>query len=153
MRIHQQLHVEHVGQQHTGRILGLAGKSRYRNLCQRRHRLADDVQVLRSIALPLFRCDLLITFDNGVALAMPAAGRVIAHHRQLDLNDGFHFGFDLNLGLLGILAHIRLLGRVRFYQTAWRRRFPKENLARVRVMEVSYLLKNICFLSGCVSTR
>src|SRR5207249_10194333 len=60
---------------------------------------------LRRVALPLFRRDLLITFDENVAGQMTATGREIPDHRLSDNNRRFQLRLNFQLGLLRILTH------------------------------------------------
>jgi hypothetical protein len=88
--------VQHAGQLHPGRELGGAAIARLDHLAQRRLRLADDGEVDRRKALPLLGDDPAVALDHGVARAVAAAGREIAHHRLGDDGRVLQGGLDLH---------------------------------------------------------
>src|SRR5438128_48915 len=101
MRAREKLRVEQVGKPNARGVFGFAREARNRDLRHRRHRLSNHIQILRRIALPLFRDDLFVAFDERIAGQMAAAGREIAHHRQLYLNERLRLWFEFYL----ILPH------------------------------------------------
>src|SRR6267142_3668210 len=105
MRVDDQLDPHLVREVDAGRVLGLAGVPRDRDFRHRRQRLADDVEILRRIALPLLRDDLLVAFDEHVFGTVATAGGVVPHHRLVDDDRLLGPGDDLLLRLLRILAH------------------------------------------------
>src|SRR6266852_8189356 len=107
MRVGEHLDPDLVREVDAGRVLGLAGVSRDPHFRHRRMRLADNVQILRRISLPLLRDDLVVAFDEHFFGAVAAAGGVVAHHRLVDDDRLLRTGDDLFLflRLLRILAH------------------------------------------------
>src|SRR5207245_11364785 len=94
----------HIRQQNPSGILRLTDISRYRNFGHRRMRLADEIEILRGVALPLLRDDFRVTFDQRILRAVTATGGEVQHHRLIHDDHVFGFCFDLSLWLL-VLAH------------------------------------------------
>ena len=66
---------------------------------------ADDVEIVRWIALPLLGDELVVALDQRLFRPMAATGGEIAHLRLVHDADIVGPGFDLRLGGLHILAH------------------------------------------------
>jgi len=74
MRACEELRKKHIRKPDSSGVLGLAGIARYGDFRQRRLRLSNKVEILRRIALPLLRDDLVVAFDQRIARQMSAPG-------------------------------------------------------------------------------
>ena len=108
MRAGEELCEKHIRKPDSSGVLGLACVARYGDFRQRRLRFSNEVEILRRIALPLLRDDLVVTFHQCVARQMPAARREVPHHGLVHDNRGMQVRFDLQFGRLRflILTHM-----------------------------------------------
>ena len=93
----QEPRIEQIAEPYAARVLRFAGEPRNGNLGQRRQRLAHHFEVFRWIPLPLLRDRPAGALHHFIARQVSAGGRVVPHHRHLDLNDRIRFGLDSDL--------------------------------------------------------
>src|SRR5580700_2684355 len=115
--------VEHVRKTHTSTEESLAGEPGNHHFWHRGMWLADQVQVLRWIALPLLGDQPEVTFHECVLGTMSSASRKRPHHGLIDDDAALRFGLQLFLLLLWLwthrqassneFGHFRGIGRVR----------------------------------------